>query len=288
MSESFNRLKKLKIKSEKLVDSFFAGDYSSLFKGTGLEFHEARPYVPGDDTRFIDWNVTGRMGQPFCKIFKEERELILTLILDVSASMYGEFSHAKSIIAQEIFALLGLAASENGDKVGTIAFSDIIELHRNAHRGKHYILSEIQKILTLKPKCRGSNIALALRTAGEIMKRRGICVIISDFKNENYWRELSMLARKHDVVAIRIESNSDHILPNAGYLTLVDPEEFQSISVVPSSSRFKKEYQGFWQVARNHWQKNCRRHGVETLIINTQDDVVRALLQFFRRRHRVR
>jgi uncharacterized protein (DUF58 family) len=288
MIETSKRLKKLKIKSEKLVDSFFAGEYSSLFKGSGLEFHEARPYIPGDDTRFIDWNVTGRMGMPFCKIFKEERELILTMVIDVSASMYGEFSHAKSIMAQEIFALLSLAASENGDRVGVLAFSDSIELYRAANRGKHYILSEIQQVLTLKPKERGSNIAMALRSAGEVMKRRGICIIISDFKNDNYWREISMLARRHDVVAIRIESDSDHNLPDAGYLTLVDPEELQSISVMPGSRQFQREYHNFWQTHRNNWQKNCRRRGVETLIVNTKDDVVRTLLHFFRRRRRAR
>ncbi|NIZ46805.1 DUF58 domain-containing protein [Entomospira nematocerorum] len=284
MTDISARIKKLKIKSEKLVDSFFVGDYSSVFKGMGLEFHEARPYIPGDDTRFIDWNVTSRMGQPFCKIFKEERELILTVILDVSASMYGEFSHAKSFTAQEVFALLSFAASDNGDRVGVIAFSDIIELQLMANRGKHHVQSEIQQVLSLKPQRKGSDMSMALRIAGEVMKRRGICVIISDFKTEDYWRELSMLSRKHDVVAIRIESDSDILLPSSGYVTVVDPEEYQTISVMPSSSYFRKEYEGFWQVTRTNWQKNCRRRGVETLTINTKDDTVRALLQFFRRR----
>lgn len=268
------------------MDSFFAGDYSSLFKGSGLEFYEARPYIAGDDTRFIDWNVTGRMGQPFCKIFKEERELVLTIIIDVSASMYGEFSHTKSTTAQEVLALLSLAASENGDRVGILAFSDLIELHFPPNRGQNSIFSQIQQILSLKPKGRGSDIAMALRTASEVMKRRGICVVISDFKSDHYWKELSMLARRHDVVAIRIESNSDQILPKAGYMTLLDPEEHQSLALMPSGRRFRQEYQGFWQTSRNQWRNNCRRRGISTLIINTQDDIVRALLRFFRRRHR--
>jgi uncharacterized protein (DUF58 family) len=278
------RLKRLKIQSEKLVDTFFSGDYSSLFKGPGLEFYETRPYVAGDDIRFIDWHVTGRLNAPYCKVFKEERELILTIVLDVSASMYGEFSTAKSRMAEEIFSLLSFAAISNGDRVGCIAFSEMIEYQSPAKRGNRHILSQIKNILSIKPKMLGSDIPYALRTVGEVMKRRGICIIISDFKAENYWRELSMLARRHDVVAIRIESDSDNFLPAKGYLSLVDPEEGATLSFMPTGKRFEHEYTGFWESTRTAWRKNCGKRGVDTLIINTNHDAQKKLLAFFRRR----
>lgn len=279
------RLKRLKIQSEKLVDTFFSGDYRSIFKGPGLEFHEVRPYVPGDDTRFIDWNVSSRMGAPYCKVFREERELILTIVLDVSASMRNGFNLKKAAITEEIFALLGLAASANGDRVGSIAFSEKIEFAAAAKRGQRHMLSQIKNILSLQPAAKGSDLRLALRTAGEMMKRRGICIIISDFKAENYWRELSLMARRHDIVAIRIEDIMDIAFPSVGYLSFGDPEEGGSLAVYARSKRFRREYAGFWETQRSSWRKNCHKRGVETLTVSTEDDAAARLLTFFKWRH---
>jgi uncharacterized protein (DUF58 family) len=278
------KLKRLKIQSDRLLDTFFSGDYRSLFKGPGLEFHETRPYVIGDDVRFIDWNVSSRMAAPYCKVFREERELILTLVFDISSSITKGFNARKKEIAEEVFALLGFAAANNGDRVGSIIFSEIIERVTSARRGERYFLSQLKNALTIKPFMRGSNLQLALRTTGEVMKRRGICIIISDFKADNYWREMSMLSRRHDVIAVRIEDELDRGFPNVGYVTLGDVEEGLSMAAFPASKRFQHEYKGYWETMRSAWRKNCHKRGVDTLIISTKDDATAVLTSFFKRR----
>lgn len=282
--DSKARIKRLKLKSDRLVNSFFAGSNQSIFKGHGLEFHEARPYVIGDDIRFIDWNVSSRMASPFCKVFKEERELLITIIIDLSASVTKGFSSKKKQMAEEIFALLGFAAINNGDKVGSLSFTENIEHFSSPKRGTSYFLSQLKTIISLSPKSRGSNMALALRQAGELMKRRGICIIISDFKTENYWRELSSLSRHNDVVAIRLEDELDRSFPKIGYLKLGDVEENLNMSVFPSSKKFQDEYNGYWETMRSLWRRNCHKRKVETLIISTKDDAANTLLTFFKRR----
>ncbi|MCL2519643.1 MAG: DUF58 domain-containing protein [Spirochaetaceae bacterium] len=282
--DSKAKLKRLRIQSNRLLDAFFSGSYRSLFKGPGLEFYESRPYVLGDDVRFIDWNVSSRMVAPYCKVYQEERELVLTLIFDISSSMRSGFNVQKQRVAEEIFALLGFAATKNGDRVGSILFGETIEHLSISKRGERYFLGQLKKILELKPKQRGSDLELALRTAGEMMKRRGICIIVSDFKADGYWHELAMLSRRHDVIAIRIEDELDVSFPKVGFLTLSDIEEGYSMAIHSLSNRFRKDYTGYWQTMRVSWHKNCKKHGVDTLIISTQDDALAALNSFFKRR----
>ena len=216
----FEKVKRLEIFASKLAVDMMAGNFKSAFKGQGIEFDEVREYTPGDDTRLIDWNVTSRMGSPFTKTFREEREMTLFFGVDVSASLFTAGSQDVSKIHQVhlIFAILSISAVLQHDKVGALFFSDQLEKWVQPCHGKKHILRLIHDLLTLKPKGSGSELGRALRTMDESMKRRGICIIISDFKTSNYEKELSLLARKHDVIAIKIFDSNDISFPSIGFL----------------------------------------------------------------------
>jgi uncharacterized protein (DUF58 family) len=190
------------------------------------------------------------------------------------------------MIAEEIVALLGFTATKNGDRVGILAFSEEIDYINEAKRGKHHFLNQLKTIINLNPTGRGSNLQKALRSAREHLKKRGICVIISDFKTEGYWQELAMLSRKHDVVAIRIEDELDRAFPQVGYLTLGDVEENLSMHIMTSSKKFQEDYKGYWETMRSAWRKNCQKRHVSPLIISTKDDLITLLVAFFKHRGR--
>lgn len=276
------KIKGLQIVSAKLVESLFAGNYRSVFKGPGLEFAEVREYVSGDDVRFIDWNVTSRMGSPYTKTFREEREMILQLIVDMSPSLTassGEVSKRET--ATTLLALMAFAAVANNDRVGTALFSDRIEHWVPPMKGKKHVLRMIDDVLTFKPAGEGSDLALALRTTQEAMKRRGICVILSDFRTTGYWRELSILSRKHDVIAIRLTDPLDREYPKTGLIELQDPETRETILGTGHSKKFRQEYHDFWELERLTWRRECRRRGVATLEVSTAEDPVTKLMRFF-------
>jgi len=291
-----DRVRRLHVRSRKLVDSLFAGSYHSVFKGPGLEFNEVRDYHYGDDVRFIDWNVTSRMSTPYSKTFREERELIMLVLFDVSASLSyrsiyrdtdrvkEEYGNDKRETAGNIFALLALAAQANSDMVGSILFSDTIERIVFPGNSKSHVLRQISEILGYVPDGKGSNLALALKTAVTTLKRRSIVVIISDFKTGNYKTELGVIASKHDVIAIRITEPADYSFPPAGLLELEDPETGRSLEVYGRSEKFRKAYSEFQEDQRNEWIKICRKTGTDMLEVGINDDPAESLLSFFRRR----
>jgi len=283
------RVKKLHLISGKLVESFFAGNYRSVFKGPGLEFDEVREYISGDDTRFIDWNVSSRMSQPYTKTFREEREVVLQVLIDISASLStGAGSVSKQDTAGMIFALLAFAAVANNDRVGSLLFSDRIEKSVQPMKGKKHVLKQISSVLSAKAEGRGSDLSLAFRSTAESMKRRGICVILSDFRSSSYWSELTVLSSKHDVIAIRITDPVDRQYPVSGLVELQDPETGESIIGFGRSKKFREEYAEFWEIERLNWLNGCRRIGVDTLEINTEDDVAIKLMEYFKRRNKRR
>ncbi len=279
------RLRNLLLKSERWVDSLFGGNYRSRFRGPGLEFLEARPYVAGDDIRFIDWNVSSRLNDTYCKVFIEERDMTLMLVVDVSSSMSHTFYSKKANMAEEIFALLGFAALNHGDHVGSMAFDDDIVWFNKAKRNKKYFVGQVRNLIHHDSKSKGSNLAKALQYANETMKRRGICVLISDFNTEGYWKELGLLARRHDVVAIRLEDIFDRKIPSMGYIPVIDPEEYTQAGFYPRSRRFQEEYTGYWQTMLSQWRQNCTKRHVKTLVIRSDEDVSKKLVQFFKRGH---
>ena len=281
----FEKVKNIELVASKLVETLLSGNYRSGFKGRGIEFDEVREYVPGDDVRLIDWNVTSRMGSPYTKTFREERELILFLIVDVSASIFISSGVVnKYDVVSLVFAILGLSAAINNDKVGTLFFTDHIEKWIPPARGKKHVLRLINDLIDLKPKGRGSDLEQALRTVGEVLKRRSICVIISDFKTTGYWNQLTHLARKHDVVAINIFDYQDFSFPKAGLVELEDPEVGTTILSEGISRAFRRSYHDFWEVYHLTWRTRCRRRRVATLDIGTHEDAGTKLFEFFLQR----
>lgn len=283
----FKKVKKIEIIASKLVENLFSGNYRSVFKGQGIEFDEVREYVLSDDSRLIDWNVTSRMGSPYTKVFREEREMTLFLIIDMSASVFnGSGDKSPKEIINLIFAILGISAVVNNDRVGGVLFSDRIEKWIPPAKGKKHVLRMIHDIIGLKPGGKGSELGLALKTVYESLKRRGICVIISDFKTTDYWDQVTLLSRKHDVIAVRVSDPIDETLPSTGAIELEDPESGKIMMIGGPFDHIDKRYKEFWECHYREWYQNCHRRGIQTLEIGTGDDPGKKLYEFFQRRRR--
>jgi uncharacterized protein (DUF58 family) len=267
------------------VEALLSGNYRSVFKGPGIEFDEVREYFEGDDARMIDWNVSSRMGTPFTKTYKEERELSIFIVVDVSASvMSGSGIASKVDTANVLTALISFAAVRNSDRVGGLFFSDRIEKFIPLAKGNSHASRLIKDLIMLIPEGKGSDMSLALRTAYESLKRRGIVIIVSDFRTASGWREMTLLSRKHDVIAMRIDDESDYIYPFSGLVELEDNETGRTVFGYGRSKRFRREYREFWDLEKNTWEKSCRKRGVDILSVSTDEDPVKALVNFFNRR----
>ena len=280
-----SRVRRLHVRSRKLVESLFAGNYHSVFQGPGLEFDEVRDYAYGDDVRFIDWNVSSRMGTPYSKTFKEERELILFLLVDMSASLsMGSGDVDKREVAGNLFALLSLAAVANDDRVGCLLFTDRIERLIIPRKGRKHTLRQISDVLGYRPAGRGSDLGAALRTAAQTLKRKSIVVVLSDFRCGGYQADLALLARRHDVIAVRITDPLDTAFPPTGLLELEDPETGEGFTAWGKSAVLRKEWAEFWDDHRRAWLEGCRGAGVDTLEVGTDEEPAESLQAFFRRR----
>jgi len=280
-----SRVRRLHVRSRKLVESLFAGNYHSVFKGPGLEFDEVRDYEYGDDVRFIDWNVSSRMAAPYSKTFKEERELVLLVLVDVSASLsMGSGGVDKRDVAGNLFALLALAAVANNDRVGCLLFSDRVERLVVPMKGRRHVLRQISEVLGYKASGCGSDLSMALKSAAQTLKRKSIVVVLSDFRCDRYQSELNLLARKHDVIAIRLTDPMDKEFPDTGLVELEDPETGEGFTAWGKSRVLKKEYAEFWDDHRRSWLNTCRSAGVDTLEVGTEEEPADSLLAFFRRR----
>jgi uncharacterized protein (DUF58 family) len=287
--ELFSRIKNLPLASSKLVEGLLTGNYRSVFRGPGLEFDEVREYTEGDDSRFIDWNVSSRMGEPYTKTFREEREMTLFLIVDVSSSLdSGTGRLGKKELVLILSSLLSFAAVHNNDRVGSVFFTEEIEKWVPPRKGKKQVFRLVEDMMNHRPGGRGSDLGLAIRTVYEALKRRGICVVISDFRVGPSWRELTLLAKRHDVIAVKVTDPSEHFFPFTGLVEMTDPETGHDLTAAGNSSRFRKEYKEFWDAYHLFWQRECRRRGIGTLTVSTNDDPVERLLRFFASRRRRR
>ncbi|MCG8479538.1 MAG: DUF58 domain-containing protein [Spirochaetales bacterium] len=281
------RLRQLQVIAERLVDSLFAGNYRSVFKGPGIEFDEVREYVEGDDTRLIDWNVSSRFGSVYTKTFREEREMTLFLVVDLSASLeFGSGERSMKEVALIASALLTLAAVQNNDKVGGALFTDRIEGWVPPAKGRAHAMRLLQEIVATRKSGSGSDLALALRTVSESLKRRGVVVVISDFQTGDYQRELALVAKRHDVIAVRITDPIHDELPHFPVLHATDPETGRSLFLNGRSRRFRFAFEQFWEQQRRQWLRECRRFGISALEVRTVDQVAERLIVFFRRRSR--
>jgi len=286
-TDLLKKVRKIEIKTRGLSRNIFAGEYHSAFKGRGMAFSEVREYQFGDDIRNIDWNVTARYNHPYVKIFEEERELTVVLLIDVSGSReFGSFEKLKKNVITELSAVLSFSAIQNNDKIGVIFFSDKIEKFIPPKKGKSHILRIIRELIDFEPEHRKTNIAEAIRYLTNAIKKRCTAFVISDFMDDNAELEqaLSIANKKHDVVALKVYDERETELPSIGMIKLKDAETGEYVWVDSSSSRTRQVYAKWW---RDHMQtmdvmfKKCR---IDYVAVNTNEDYVKSLMTLFRKR----
>jgi uncharacterized protein (DUF58 family) len=281
-AEILKKVKELEIKSKKITTHLFTGEYHSAFKGRGMSFREVREYSAGDDVRFIDWNVSARFSHPFTKLFEEERELTVMLLIDVSASSLFGTTHArKKDIITEIAAVLSFSAINNNDKVGVIFFSDKVEKYIPPKKGKQHALYIVRELLTAAPKRKGTNLTEALRFFNNATKQRSIAFVLSDFLDDKFSDALKVAGRKHDVIGVKVYDKMDMELPDVGLVQVTDAETEGTKWLDTSDYLVRNQYQ---QKFFNYtdWCKNVfLRSGSDLLHVRTDEDYVKVLQKFF-------
>ncbi len=286
-ADLINKIRRIEIRTRHLVNDSFAGDYHSVFKGQGMEFEEVRPYQFGDEVRTIDWNVTARMGYPYIKRYKEERELTVLLVVDASGSSnFGSVNRFKRELAAELAAVLSFAATNNNDKVGLLLFTDRIELVVLPRKGRRHVVRVIRELLAFEPQGRGTNLKLALDTINQTLKRRSIVFLISDFlaPPESYERALFITNRRHDVIALDLHDPLETNIADVGLLVLEDAESGELVWVDTSNSAWRAAHVAHLAELQTAKQDNFNRASVDSININTAQDYVTALTVFFQRR----
>ena len=286
-SEILKRVRKIEIKSRGLSRNIFAGEYHSAFKGRGMAFSEVREYQYGDDIRNIDWNVTARYNHPYVKIFEEERELTVMLLIDVSGSRdFGSFDKMKKNIITEISAVLSFSAIQNNDKIGVIFFSNTVEKFIPPKKGKSHILRIIRELIDFHPQNSGTDLTEAVRYLTNAIKKRCTAFIISDFMDDNpaFEKALSVANNKHDVVALKIYDDREKELPPMGMIMLRDAETGKYIWVDSSSRKVRKLYSEYWTRHITYLDTLFKKSNVDYVSINTREDYVRSLMTLFKKR----
>jgi uncharacterized protein (DUF58 family) len=286
-AEIIKKVRQLEIKSKKLTSDLFTGEYHSAFKGKGMSFKEVREYAAGDDIRFIDWNVSARFGHPYSKLFEEERELTVMMLVDISnSSLFGTVHGRKKDIITEIAAVLSFSAVNNADKVGVIFYSDIIEAYIPPKKGRQHALYIVRELLSKEPKGKGTAVSKALRFFTNSTKQKSIAFVLSDFLDANYEDALRIAAKKHDVTGIKLYDKMDMQLPDAGLLQIKDPENKSTKWVDSSDSFVRYSYeQEFFRITQYATQ-TFKKAGSELLHIRNDEDYVRVLKKFFISRNR--
>jgi uncharacterized protein (DUF58 family) len=282
--ELLKRVRSIEIKTRRLSRNIFAGEYHSQFKGRGMAFSEVREYQPGDDVRSIDWNVTARLNKPYIKVFEEERELTVMLLVDVSGSRhFGTLTQMKRDMMAEVAATLAFSTIANNDKVGVIFFSDKIEKSIPAQKGKTHVLHIIRELLSFEPTSTGTDIAQALQYFSNAQKRHCTAFLISDFIGiDNLEKPLMIASNRHEINAIQIYDRRDTELPNLGLVQFRDAETGHDLWVDTSVKAIRDEYSIAWKQNQNHIEQMFTRTGVKKVAIRTDADYVKALMQLFR------
>ena len=283
--ELLKKVRKIEIKTKRLSDHIFGGEYQSTFKGRGMAFSEVRQYQYGDDVRAIDWNVTARNNDTFIKVFEEERELTMMLIIDISGSnFFGSKSIFKNEYLTELAATLAFSATKNNDKVGLILFSDNVELYIPPKKGKSHVLRIIRELLEFKSKSKKTDINVPLKFVSNILKNKSIAFIISDFISKDYSNSLKIFSSKHDVTGIRIYDQTEAIIPNLGVIDINDNETGQRLTVNTGSKRVRKKYAEYYNSKRMEFTENFKMSGSGIIECNTQDNYQKKLLKYFKSR----
>jgi len=283
--ELLKKIRRIQITTSRMVTDTFAGKYQSVFKGKGMEFYEVREYVPGDEIRTIDWNVTARYGHPYVKKFIEERELTVMLLLDMSgSSRFGTQRQLKSQLAAELCSVFALSAIKNNDKVGLIIFTDRIEKFLAPRKGLRHVLRVIREALYFKPAGKGTDMALALDYLNRVTKRKTITFIISDFFDRNIKRRLAIAHKRHDLIAVTVSDPREYSLPDVGIAQLSDAESGQQVHIDTSRSLFRRRYTQDAFSRQKELQKLFRSIGMDNMNISTSAPYEKELIRFFRER----
>jgi uncharacterized protein (DUF58 family) len=285
--EVIRKVRRLEIRTRRLVDESLAGSYHSMFRGRGMEFDEVREYYPGDDVRTIDWNVSARMGHPFVKKFTEERELTVVLLVDVSGSAaFGTDESTKMAMATEVAALLAFSAIRNNDRVGLLLFTDRVEGFLPPRKGREHALRVLREVLTVRPAGRGTRVGQALEFLQHVVRKRAVVFLISDFQDEGYERTLRVVARKHDVVAVSVTDPREFTLPDVGLVSVVDPETGAVGTLDAGSSAVRRAYAELAERFQVTLRGAMRRAGVDMLELSTGEPYELPMVRFFRERAR--
>jgi len=286
-AEILKKIRTLEIKTKGLVETAFAGDYRSVFKGRGMNFEDVREYQPGDEIRAIDWNVTARLGTAFVKKFTEERELTVMLIVDVSASGdFGSATQSKRELAAEVACLLAFSAIRNNDKVGLLLFTDQVELFIPPKKGRSHTLRLIREVLFFQPQGRGTDPALALDYLNNIVTRRAVVFFISDFQAPDFSHALAVSARRHDFIAIHVQDEREKVLPNIGIITLEDAETGEQIEINTADRTTRTRFGDLADEQTSELSRILRRSNIDAIALRTSEDYLPALRAFFRQRER--
>lgn len=283
--ELLKKVRKIEIKTRRLSDHIFGGEYHSTFKGRGMTFSEVRQYQFGDDVRSIDWNVTARYNEPYVKVFEEERELTMMLMVDVSGSeFFGSKNQFKNEIVTEISATLAFSALQNNDKVGVILFSDEVELFIPPKKGKTHVLRIIRELLEFKPKSNKTDIAEALKYLTNVMKKKAIVFVLSDFIASDYEKTLKITGNKHDVTGIRVYDQREEEIPNLGMVQMMDAETGTLQMVNTQSKKVRYSYAEFYRERVDYFKDTFTKSGCGVLDCRVDESYVKKLLGYFKRR----
>ncbi|MFT4790521.1 MAG: hypothetical protein ACI9KR_000125 [Arcticibacterium sp.] len=281
------KVRKIEIKTRKLSDHIFGGEYHSTFKGKGMTFSEVRQYQFGDDVRAIDWNVTARQNEPYIKVFEEERELTMMMVVDVSGSgLFGTVSQFKKDLITEITATLAFSAIQNNDKVGLLLFSDQIELFIPPKKGKSHVLRIIRDLIEFAPKSQKTDLSFALKYLGNVLKKKAIVFVLSDFISEDYMQSLRIVGKKHDLTGIRVFDPKEAAIPNIGLVSMLDSETGVIKTVATQSKRVRSEYETYQRERKEYFSESFKKSGCGSIQCRVDESYVKKLLGYFKQRGR--
>ena len=282
--ELLKKVRKIEIKTRRLSDHIFGGEYHSTFKGRGMTFSEVRQYQFVDDVRNIDWNVTARYSEPYIKVF-EERELTMMLVADVSGSeLFGTDKQFKNEIVTEVAATLAFSAMQNNDKIGLILFTDEIELFIPPKKGKSHVLRIIRELLEFKPKSKKTDLSQAIKYLSNVMKKKAIVFVLSDFITDGYEQTMKIAANKHDITGIRIYDQREESIPSLGIVQMEDEETGELMLVNTSSKKVRSDYSNYYRERVDYFKETFKRSGAGVIDVRTDESYVKKLLGYFKRR----
>ena len=284
--EILKKVRKIEIKTRRLSDHIFSGEYHTSFKGRGMTFSEVRQYQYGDDVRAIDWNVTARYNEPFVKVFEEERELTMMLMVDISGSeSFGTKNQLKRDMVTEIAATLAFSATQNNDKIGLLLFSDQIELFIPPKKGKSHVLRIIRELIEFESKSKKTDLSQALKYLSSVLKKKAIVFLISDFMVKDYEHTLKIASKRHDVTGIRVFDQREENIPNIGIVNMLDAETGETLLVDTTSNKVRMDYEKYYRENVNYFKDIFSKCGAGTISSRVDESYVTKLLGYFKARN---